>query len=217
MTTTHAGLALYREQLRDAIARDLTRGPFSRRRVRAMAVAVPAAVAAAAVTVMLLTPGTAAGPSAADAAVIRHVEVAMTAPAGSIIYQRAMVSLRGGRPRLYELWQDTRPPFTYRVIKWGHEGTGRAWHGAPSDPAGLLRSMIHADLATVAATTTINGVAALRLDVSGAPDRWVNGVAYVARSDYHPLVIISHGETIRYQAYEYLPRTARNLRLLHAR
>ena len=213
MTTTHTGLALYREQLREAIARDLTRAS-SRRRVRSMAVVAPAAVAAAAVTVILLTPGTAAGPSAADAAIIRHVDAAMTAPAGSIIYQRAMVSLPGGRPHLYELWQESRPPFAYRVIKWGHEGTGRAWR-SPNDPASLLRSMIHAHLATVAAATTVDGVAAYRLIVSGAPDPWVNGVAYVARSNYHPLVIISHGETIRYQVYEYLPGTVQNRRLLH--
>jgi hypothetical protein len=62
--------------------------------------------------------------------------------------------------------------------------------------------------ARVDASTTYAGVPAYQLTVAGAPDRWLNGTAYVARSDYHPLLIESNGESIRYTAYEDLPANA---------
>jgi hypothetical protein len=45
----------------------------------------------------------------------------------------------------------------------------------------------------------------------------MNGTVYVSRSDYRPLLIDTTaygGERIRFQTYEYLPRTAENARIL---
>jgi hypothetical protein len=61
---------------------------------------------------------------------------------------------------------------------------------------------------------TFAGVSAYKLTVQGAADPWVNGTAYVARSDYHPLEIVTRGERIAYQIYEYLPATPANQALL---
>ena len=42
----------------------------------------------------------------------------------------------------------------------------------------------------------------------------MNGTAYVARSNYHPLEIDTRGERIVFQTYEYLPPTPTNQALL---
>lgn len=65
--------------------------------------------------------------------------------------------------------------------------------------------------------TSLDGVPANKLTVSGSADRFLNGTAYVARADYHPLVIDTTGgggERIVVQKYEYLPATASNEALL---
>jgi hypothetical protein len=219
MTDTHAGLAAFRGQLRDAIERDLAHGlerrARSRRRVRrAGAVGVPAAAAAASALTLLPAGGSPVGSSAADAAILRHTAAALSPPAGTIVHERAMVSLAGGRPQRFELWEETTPPYAYRVVKWGHQGTGTAPHGRPNDPAALFRGLIRSGSARVDAPTTYDGVPAYRLTVHGAADPWVDGVAYVARSTYRPLMIRSHGETITYRVYEYLPATAANQALV---
>jgi hypothetical protein len=53
----------------------------------------------------------------------------------------------------------------------------------------------------------------------GSSDRFLNGTAYVAQSNYHPLEIdttSNGGERIVFQTYEYLPVTAANQRLVSA-
>jgi hypothetical protein len=215
MTDSHRGLALYRDQLHDAIAHDLAGSrPRTRRRRGLLPATATATVVAATAAVVLLTASSAAGPSAADAAILRHVNRALTGPAGEILHQQAMVSIGNGPAQLYEVWQSTSPPYAYRVIKWGHEGTGTQAQSGLDNPAASLRAAVRSGQATVAATTTYDGVPAYKLTVSGSPDRWVNGTAYVAQSDYHPLMIQSHGETIRYQRFEFLPATAANEQML---
>jgi hypothetical protein len=74
--------------------------------------------------------------------------------------------------------------------------------------------MVQSGQATVEGTTTINGVAAYRLSVNGGPDRFVDGTAYVAQSNYYPLEIdttANGGERIVFQTYEYLPATTANM------
>ena len=212
MTHSHTGLALYRDALRDAIDADLAR---RRRRPRARLLALPATAttgAVAATAAILLTAGSAVAPTV-DAAIARDVSAALNAPAGSIVHQKAMVSIGNQAAQQFELWESTSPPFAYRVIKWGHEGTGTATHGAPNNPAAILEAMV-ASGQVQAIPTTFDGVAAYKLNVAGASDPWVNGTAYVARSNYYPLMIESNGETIRYQTFEYLPPSAANQRLL---
>jgi hypothetical protein len=216
MTELHSGLKLFRGQLRDAVARDLGRAQRSRaQRSRAPArlalrVGLPATVAAAA-TALLLSLTVSSPLPAADAAIMRHVVAALTAPPGTILHERALVTL-GSATQPYELWVETGGTHAYRVIKWGHEGTGTS--GALVDPAATLRSMVQSGQAHVDATTTFDGAPAYKLTVTGAPDRWLNGTVYVSRADYHPLLIDTNGEQIAVQTYEYLPATPANMALL---
>ena len=206
MTELHAGLELFRDQLRDAVARDLDRRP----RRRALRVAIPAAAAAAAVALIFGLTGRSPVPSA-DAAIMRHVAAALTAPPATILHERALVTV-GSTTSPYELWIESTPPHHYHVIKWGHAGTGSG--RGSSDPAATLRSLVTSGNAHVDAATTFDGVPAYKLTVTGASDRWLNGTAYVSRADYHPLQIETNGQRIMFQTYEYLPATAANLQLL---
>jgi hypothetical protein len=216
MTELHAGLKLFRDQLRDAVARDLapSRGLRAPRRRRALLLASAAGAAVAGAALVAGITGSSPVPSA-DAAIMRHVVAALTAPPATILHERAMVTL-GSTTQPFELWTESQPPYRYRVIKWGEEGTGTG--RAASDPAATLRSMVASGQAHVDAATTFHGVPAYRLTVSGAPDRWLNGTAYVSRSNYHPLEIdtttAGPTERIVYQAYEYLPATSANQALL---
>lgn len=207
MTDLPAGLDLFRDQLHDAVARDLSRLP--RRRAMRGVIGV-AGVAAAAALAFTVASGGAPAPSA-DAAVMRHVVTALTAPPATILHERAMVTL-GSTTQPYELWVESSPPYSYRVIKWGHEGTGTG--SAPDDPAAALRSMVQSGQAHVDSATTFADVPAYKLTVTGASDRWLNGTVYVSRTDYHPLQIETNGERIVLQTYEYLPATTANQALL---
>jgi hypothetical protein len=216
MTELHAGLDLYREQLRRAIVRDLRdRARSSQRRRLALRAAVPAAGAVAAGALAIsLTGGTPV--QSADAAILHRVASALTSPPATILHERALVTA-GSTTQPYELWQENVPPYHYHVLKWGHSGTGTT--GASYDPAAELRSLVQTGTAQVVGPATINGVAAYKLSVSGSSDRFLNGTAFVAQSDYHPLEIDTTGnggERIVFQTYEYLPATAANLALMRA-
>jgi hypothetical protein len=237
MTQTHAGLDLYRHQLREAIALDLDR----RRRRRTLNLALPTAAVAAAATALVLfvTASSPAGPSAADAAILRHVAAVLAPPRGTILHERAMVSVGGAAPVLYELWAQADQPHSYRIIKFGHEAE---WNGStqrfldynagantittyavprvpsgPEDLAATLRELVRSGQARVDGTATIDGIHAYKLTVTGAPDRFLNGTAYIDASNYHPLELDTTGaggEVIKFSAYEYLPATASNMQLL---
>jgi hypothetical protein len=237
MTHTHAGLALYREQLRDAIAHDLE----GRRRRRALNFALPTAAVAAGLTALLLflTASSPAGPSAADAAILRHLAEVLAPPGGTILHERAMVSVQGAPAVPYELWAEADAPHSYRIIKFAHEAewngsTNRfldynaaantitnesvpRYPGGPEDFAATLRALVQSGQAHVDGSTTIDGVHAYKLTVSGAPDRFLNGTAYVDATNYHPLELDTTGgggELIKFSVYEFLPANASNLRLL---
>jgi hypothetical protein len=204
MTELHPGLELFRDQLRAAIERDLSR----RTRTRTLQVAVPmAAAAATAAAVVAFTGGTSV--QNADAAILRHVAAALTSPSGTILHERATVTA-GSSTYPFELWARSDPPYGYRVHKWGHQGVGS---GKTTDPAATLRALVQSGQATVDANTTFDGVPAFKLTVTGASDHWLNGTAYVSKADYHPLQMSTNGESIRFQSYEYLPATAANLAL----
>jgi hypothetical protein len=226
MTETHAGLSLFRDQLRDAIARDLARSRARKPRMRVVAGplgGVPAALATAAgVAAVAAVAGVAValsgGPSvsSADAAIIRHVRAALSEPAGAILHERAIVTA-GSATTNYELWIQTDAPYRYRVVKWGHQGTGTS--GASYDLAATFRSLVDSGQATVDSTTAIDGTPAYKLTVTGASDKFANGTVYVSTADYHPLLIdttANGGERISFQTYEYLPSSPATLQLLSA-
>jgi hypothetical protein len=211
MTEIHAGLELFRKQLRDAVARDLDRGTRPRAPARlGLRVGIPAALVATATALVVALTGSPGVPSA-DAAITRHVLAALSSPSATILHERALVTL-GSTTSPYELWVSSDPPHAYRVIKWGHEGTGTG--GAAVDPAQTLRSMVESGQAHVDAATTFDGVPAYELTVTGASDRWLNGTVYVSRANYHPLLIDTNGERIAFQTYEYLPATPANMALV---
>ncbi len=216
MTELHAGLELYREELRRAIAQQLEDRRRPRPRApRAARMALGAATVVAA-TALAVTLSTGSSVPSADAAILHRVAAALTSPPATILHERAMVTW-GSTSQPYELWVESTPPYHYHVLKWGHQGIGTS--GAPDDPAAELRALVQSGKATVDGSATIGGVAAYRLSISGSADRFLNGTAYVARSDYRPLVIDTTGnggERIVFQTYEYLPATAGNLRLVGA-
>jgi hypothetical protein len=171
---------------------------------------------AAAVVAVTLALSGGAPVQSANAAILRHVAAELTSPPATILHERALVTV-GSSTQPYELWVLTAPPHHYHVIKWGHEASGVS--NGPEDMAAELRSLVQAGKARVEGTATFAGVAAYKLSVSGSSDRFVNGTAYVSRSDYRPLEIDTTGnggERITFQTYEHLPVTSANLQQLNA-
>jgi hypothetical protein len=208
---------------------------------RALALSVPATAAAAAAATLLLTGGGASGPSSASAAIIRHVRAELTAPAGQIVHESATVTLPDGSSMLFKLWAQTGGTGVYRVIKYGTEASQSATQNETydastntvtvsplppaihqlevskgSDPAAELKRMVESGQAT-ATPTTYNGTPAYEISVTSSSDALLNGTAYVARSDYHPLELDSAahpGGKVVFSTYEYLPATPANDALL---
>jgi hypothetical protein len=124
-----AGDRLIRTALDREIARvsrsapgDVRKARRRARRVvrRALALSVPVTAAAATTATVLLTAGGASGPSSASAAIIRHVRAELTAPAGSILHESAIVTLPDGSSRPFELWTRAGTG-VYRAIRFGQE------------------------------------------------------------------------------------------------
>ena len=226
----------FRGQLHAAVARDLSRrhGPLTvlarlrpRRRRGFVAYAVGAA-AAIALIVALVTAGSPV--QSADAAVLHAVAAALTPPAGTVLHETGTITLPGQAAQSFDLWAQSDAPHgvTYGLGPAGgpvsgsragsqsnSSATGPAVLNpdsddhAPLDAAATLRALVQSGNASVVGTTTIDGVAAYELQVSGAPDATLDGTAYVAQSDYRPLLIqTTSGETISYSTYEYLPASA---------
>jgi len=224
----------FRGKLHAAVARDLSRpqGPLTvlarlrpRRRRGFVAYAVGAAVAVA-LTVALVTAGSPV--QSANAAILRHVTAALTPPAGTVLHEMGTIELPGQTAKCFELWAQADPPYgvggSYGPVGgptpgWHEAGsnssaTGPAIKGsdsgrAPLDAAAALRALVQSGNASVVGTTTIDGVAAYELQVSGAPNANLDGSVDVTQSDYRPLLIrTTSGETISYSTYEYLPSSA---------
>ena len=216
MTELPAGLELYRDQLRDAIAQQLYRSERTRpHRRRALQVGAVTGAALAASALALTLTGGSSVPSA-DAAILHRVAAALSSPPATILHERALVTA-GPTTTPYELWVESTPPHHYHVLKWGHAGTGAST--AQYDAAAELHALVEAGKATVDGPATIDGVPAYKLTVSGSADRFLNGIAYVSQSNYYPLEIDTTGnggERIVFQTYEYLPVTAANLARINA-
>jgi hypothetical protein len=232
----------YLQELRTELVRAAGRSNRRRRRtlVAARGVVLLAVVAAAALVGVNVFGAGGAGTDTANAAILHRMAAALAPPSGTILHEQAQISLPGEAAHPFELWVEADSPYSYRVIKWGHEGS---WNGSsfsnydaaantitmdiasqsaaglshePVDPAATLRSLVQSGQATIDGTTVVDGIPAYKLTVSGGPDKWLDGTAYVARSDYHPLEIdtTAYSEKIVYQTYQYLPATSDNLKLL---
>jgi hypothetical protein len=181
----------------------------------------------------------AAKPPLADAAIVRHTADALALAPGTILHERAHISLDGRTWKPYELWSATNDPHRYRVIKFGREFTRdgasvstysaaantvtetlappEAAADASVDIADEMRSLVQSGEARVTGTTTVDRTAVYRLTLGPASSATPAATAYVNERDYHPVLLdysAAGGETIRYQAFEYLPATAANLALL---
>ena len=208
------------------------------RRALALALSVPATAAAATAAILLLTAGGTSGPSSASAAIIRHVRAELNAPPEQILHESAIVTPTGGSPMRFELWAQTGDTGVYRVIKWGSEASQSATKNETydastntvtvsplppaihqlevskgGDPAAELKRMVESGQAT-ATPTTYNGTPAYKLSMNSSSYPLLNGTAYVARSDYHPLELDSTKGKVVFSAYEYLPATPANDALL---
>ncbi len=208
---------------------------------RGLALSVPATAAAATTAVLLLTAGGPSGPSSASAAIVRHISAELTAPPGQILHESATVTLPNGSSMQFKLWTQTGGTGVYRVIKYGQEASQSATKNETydastntvtvsplppaihqlevskgGDPAIELKRMVESGQAT-AMPATYNGAPAYKIIVSSSGDRLLNGIAYVARSDYRPLELDSAaypGGKVVFSAYEYLPATPANDALL---
>jgi hypothetical protein len=244
MTTLQPQLKGYRDRLHRAIEHDLDRGARRRRRVRATAWATALLAIIAGLAVANLGTG---GPGLrpAEAAILRSAAHALTPPAGTILHVQAQVTVAGQGTQPYELWAQADSPDAYRVIKFGHEDAWTGTQYGSYDPAtntittypggtergsvdiaASLRALLQSGQARVEGQTTVDGVAAYQITVSGQGPGWLSGVANgaydVAQSDEHPLLVQTEvdcggsacAETVRFQTYEYLPATSANLALL---
>src|SRR5262249_53735261 len=180
MNELPADLRLYRDQLRDAVARALgRRGSRNPIPLPSSRVAIPALVGLAGVIAAVAVVLT-ADPRAqsADAAILHRMAVALTPPAGTILHEQAEITSPGEGTQPFEIWTQAESPHAYRVIKWGREGS---WNGSsfssydapsntiptttgsspePDDFAARLRSLVQSGQATIEGTTTVNGVPA---------------------------------------------------------
>jgi hypothetical protein len=203
-------LGVLREELVGAVGR------LNRRRrqrlVAARAGALLVALAAAALIGLSVFGAGGVQTDTANAAILRRVAAVLAPQAGTILHERALVTIQGMAPAQYQLWQETDSPFAYRVIKFGHEAS---WNGAvlagydsatntivdqpgspsshpayaPDDMAAQLRALVQSGQASIDQTTVFNGVPAYKLTVTGAKSPFLNGTVYVTKSDYHPLEI----------------------------
>ena len=197
-----------------------------------------AAVAAAAVVVAIVSlggPGGSAGPSSADAAIVRHTILAMTAPANAIVHVKE-TGLQDGTPVAIEWWQQTSPPHALRMIKAfagrqveaANDGTTSFEYDAGAnavietpaasapalvDPMTDVREQLASGGAQVAGTATIDGVSLYKIELP------TGVIGYFDVSDYRPMYLDNpqgDGSVVRTRVvtYEELTMTPDTAKLL---
>jgi hypothetical protein len=166
---------------------------------------IAAAAIAAAVLAVGWPGGGSAGPSAADAAIVRHALQAMTAPANVIVHEKE-TGVQNGTPISVEWWQQTSPPHALRMIKKGVDQQGEAGNdgttayeydaatntvietpssSAPTlvDPIETVRDQLARGGAQVAGKATIDGTAVYKIELP------TGAIAYFDTTDYRPTYI----------------------------
>jgi len=197
------------------LVRPLARPRHKRRLGFGWAAAAAAGVAIAAALVSLGGPGGSAGPSPADAAIIRHALGAITPPANEIVHVKE-VGTQDGQPVMVEWWQQTSRPYALRMIKgFGDYQKEAAVPSAKAlvDPIESVRGQLARGGAQVAGKATIDGTELYKIVLP------TGSTAYFDTSDYRPMYVDNqqHGGGVvrtRVVAYEELPMTAENAKLL---
>jgi hypothetical protein len=197
--------------------------------------AAAAAAAVAAAIVLLGWPGGSAGPSAADAAIIRHALRAITSPGNEIVHVKE-IGVQDGTPVAVEWWQQTSPPHALRMIKGpvgrqaeaANNGTTGFQYDAKTstivetpassapalvDPIAGVRQQLARGGAEVAGTATIDGKAMYKIELP------TGVIAYFGTTDYRPTYLDNpqgNGTVVRTRVvtYEELPMTPDNAKLL---
>jgi hypothetical protein len=205
-----------------------------RMRLAIASAAISGAVVAAAIVALIATGGP-SGPSAAEAAIIRHATQAMTSPANSIVHIKE-TGVQNGTPVSAEWWQQTSPPYAMRLIKGpvgelgegGNDGTRAYRYDAHAntiyrspdasqptliDPLSVVRKQLAEGRAKVAGTVMIDGASLYKIELP-------NGVVgYFDATNYRPRYVDNpqrDGSVVRTQVvtFEELPMTAENEKLL---
>jgi hypothetical protein len=187
---------------------------------------IAAAALAAAVLALGWPGGGAAGPSAADAAIIRHALQAVTPPENFIVHVKE-TGVQNGTPVSVEWWQQTSPPYALRMIKGafgrqgegGNDGTTSYQYDAatntvvetPSssvptlvDPIESVRSQLARGGGRVAGKATIDGTVMYKIELP------TGAIAYFDTTGYRPMYIDNpqgDGSVVRtrVETYEELP------------
>jgi hypothetical protein len=188
-----------------------------RRRVRPWVASGWAAVAAAAIAAVIVAlgwPGGSAGPSTADAAIIRHALRAITSPANMIVHVKE-TGAQDGTTVSAEWWQQTSPPHALRMIKGpvGHEIEGTSDSSKLVDPIAGVREQLARGGAQVAGTASIDGTTLYKIELP------TGVIAYFDTNTYRPVYLDNPqrgGGVVRTRVvtYEELPMTPDNAKLL---
>lgn len=221
--------------IRTTLDRQLRPKPVARRR-RRLAFGAVAVAAVAAAAVALAGIGGSGGPSPAGAAILAHVIRASSPPADVIVHVLETGAQPDGTSVTVEWWQETNPPYAFRLIKGqagsqieaASDGTTESQYDASTDtvyqqadsvpptlidPIETMRAGLADGTARIAGTVTIDGRSLYEIDL---PD----GVAgYFDKTTYRPAYIDNPqrgGSVVRTQvvAYDELPLTSVNEKLL---
>jgi hypothetical protein len=213
------------------ITRPRRRGPSLRFAVPATAIVA----AAAAVAIALVGVGRNGGPTAADAAVLHHTLAAITAPPNTILHVKT-TDVEDGLAFVGEWWQQSSPPYASRGLKGpiGHlgefadDGTTSFFYDAATDtiyehpdggpatftdPVSLIRQQLADGRAHLAGSTVVDAESLYEIELEGGVTAYVDKTSYTPRYLDEPQ---RNGRTLRLRvvAYEYLPATPQNLKLL---
>jgi hypothetical protein len=220
------------EQIRRAVRTQLEVRirPARRRRVSRRIAVAATAVSAAAAAVLVLVVGTngSGGPTAADAAIIRHALTAVTPPAGDILHTK-VTGVHGGVTFVNEVWRQTAPPYAGRAIKDQEEfsinGTTESdydpatntiyehrnpvSHRPFTDPVAKIRQELASGQAQVNGTVVIDGASLYEVDMPEGEVGYFDTRTYALR-----YVDVPQVGRLHVVVYEDLPMTPANQALL---
>lgn len=191
--------------------------------------------AAAAIVIAFVGIGGSGGPSAAEAAILHRTLAAVTGPANMILHVKT-VDVQGGTEFVGEWWQQSSPPYASRGLKGpiGHlgefadDGTTSFFYDAATDtiyehpdggpatftdPVSLIRQQLADGRAHLAGSTVVDAESLYEIELEGGVTAYVDKTSYTPRYLDEPQ---RNGRTLRLRvvAYEYLPATPQNLKLL---